>query len=96
MSWEAVRAIASIASALIVLIAAIAAVRQLRHMHVAAVLLGFIDAYRSNVSWKLPASDQRGYDLLVRSVGDQLSASDIILQRARGAQLDYDAAVELL
>jgi predicted ATPase/DNA-binding XRE family transcriptional regulator len=64
--------------------------------HVAAMLLGFIDHYRASVVWRLPATDQRGYDMLVRSVREQLREEDVALQRARGAALDYDAAVELL
>ena len=69
---------------------------RLSRPQIATIVLGFIDAYRAMVGWRLSASDQRSYDMLVRSVAEQLMSDEIARHRGSGALLDYEAAVELM
>ncbi len=76
-------------------LAAVAAIR--RRSHLAAALLGFIDAsYRRAGVTRLAETDKRSYDILVTSLGEQLSANEIAKLRVEGEALDFEAVCELL
>jgi predicted ATPase len=59
----------------------------------AARLLGYSNAYYERVGCLRDATDQIGFDILMRSLREQLREDDIAALAAQGAQLSRDAAV---
>jgi predicted ATPase/DNA-binding XRE family transcriptional regulator len=76
-------------------LAAVAA--QRRQSHLAATLLGFIDAtYRRAGITSVPEIDRRSYNTLVGSLSESLSDGELATLRAEGEALDFETAAELL
>lgn len=76
-------------------VAAVAAIRG--RSQLAAALLGFLDiAYERLGVLMLPETDRRSYDILIRSLQEQLTADEIATLRLQGHALDLDAVRELL
>jgi predicted ATPase len=88
------RAVLSVArsdeSLIVEYVAAIAALRG--HPHVAARLMGFIDALLTRVPGNRDALQQRAWELLCTSVAKQLHPDVIALLRTEGASLSAQAA----
>jgi hypothetical protein len=76
-------------------LAAVAA--QRRQSHLAATLLGFVDAtYRRAGITSVPEIDRRSYNTLVSSLSEDLSDGELATLRAEGETLDFETAAELL
>ncbi len=65
-------------------------------LHIAVVLLGFIDAELRRSSYQLSETDRASYDILVNSVRSSLSDGNLDKLRAEGARLRFHEAVDLL
>jgi predicted ATPase/DNA-binding XRE family transcriptional regulator len=84
--WQALTAIQNLAATM--------ALRG--RLHVAVVMLGFIEAELRRTSNKLPETDRATYDILVNSVRSKLPDASLESLRAEGARLTFHEAADLL
>jgi predicted ATPase/DNA-binding XRE family transcriptional regulator len=65
-------------------------------LHVAAVMLGLIEAEFRRTDHRLPETDRAIYDILVKTVRPSLSDAKLESLRAEGARLTFHEAVDVL
>ncbi len=65
-------------------------------LHVAAVLLGFIESDIRRTDHKMSETDRASYDVLRAAVGSSFPDGNLATLRAEGAQLTFHEAVDVL